>query len=256
MSFPVISPRFSALRWISVISSIVAVTGCALPQPAPYDYTAYQQAKPRSILVLPPINKSPEVSGTFGLLSHTTAPLAEGGYYVLPITLVNETFHQNGLSIPDEMLDVAPAKLREIFGADAALYLTITDYGTTYQIINSVTKVSADARLVSLTTGETLWTGSASASSAENQQQNNNLLVMLISAALNQVLATASDEGFIYARVASNRLLTPRPNGMLYGPYHAAYGTDGNDPTASTPGLAAKMENVTTSEATDAQAAH
>ena len=98
-----------------------ALAGCAAPKKT--DYTAFRQAKPASILVLPPLNESPDVNATFSVLAQATYPLAEAGYYVMPVTLVAETFHQNGLSNPPEMHAVAPTKLKEIFGADTALYI-------------------------------------------------------------------------------------------------------------------------------------
>ncbi|HBX57746.1 MAG TPA: hypothetical protein DEH10_20550, partial [Pseudomonas sp.] len=103
------------------------LSGCATP--TPYDYTAFEQNKPNSILVLPPVNKSPDIKATYSMLSQVTYPLAEAGYYVLPVALVDETFKQNGLTNADEMHMAPPAKLREIFGADAALYIDVTRYG-------------------------------------------------------------------------------------------------------------------------------
>jgi hypothetical protein len=116
--------------------SVAVLAGCAAPQP--YDYTVFKQSRPRSILVLPPLNQSPDVKATYSMLSQMTYPLAEAGYYVLPVTLVDETFKQNGLTSAGDIHAVAPAKLREIFGADAALYVTVTQYGVSYRLIDSV----------------------------------------------------------------------------------------------------------------------
>ena len=93
-------------------------TGCATTK-APYDYTQFKQSRPSSILVLPPLNGSPDINATYSMLSQVTLPLAESGYYVFPVSLVDETFHQNGLNNPAEMHEVKLQKLREIFGADA-----------------------------------------------------------------------------------------------------------------------------------------
>ena len=38
-----------------------------------------------------------------------------------------------------------PAKLHEIFGADAGLYITVKEYGTSYMLISSETVVTASA---------------------------------------------------------------------------------------------------------------
>ena len=84
------------------------------------------------------------------MMSQTTAPLAESGYYVFPVTLVDESFKQNGLTMPADIHAVPINKLREIFGADAALYINVKQYGTSYAVISSETRVTAEARLVDL----------------------------------------------------------------------------------------------------------
>jgi hypothetical protein len=63
------------------------------------------------------------------MLAQATLPLAESGYYVIPVSLASETFKQNGLANAAD-IHVPVQKLRDIFGADAALYINVTDYGT------------------------------------------------------------------------------------------------------------------------------
>ena len=81
-------PRFMALS--AAFLSLALLGGCAAPKTI--DYAAFKQSRPKSILVLPPINESPEVQASYSLVSQVTYPLAEAGYYVLPIALVDETF--------------------------------------------------------------------------------------------------------------------------------------------------------------------
>lgn len=192
------------------------------------DYSAYKQARPKSILVLPPLNESPDVKATYSMLSQVTLPLAEAGYYVMPIAVVDETFRHNGVTNPADIHGLSPAKLNEIFGADAGLYITVKEYGTSYMLISSETVVTASATLVDLKTGTTLWTGSARASSEEGNNGNNGGLVgMLITAAVKQIINTATDAGHPIAGIASQRLLSAgRPTGLLYGPRSPKYGTD------------------------------
>lgn len=212
---------------LAIAAGVFAMTGCAT-NGVPFDYTAYKENRPRSILVLPPVNNTPEVQATYSVLSYATRPLAEAGYYVMPVTLVAEAFKENGMTQPSDMQATSPDKLRQIFGADAALYITIGKYGTVYQVINSVSVVSADARLVDLKTGKLLWTGSASASSDEGQnQQQGGLAGLLIAAIVKQVMATALDESHRVAGVATTRLLAAgKPSGLLYGPRSPNYGKD------------------------------
>lgn len=193
--------------------------GCATRPPG-IDYTAFMKARPATLLVLPPVNESPDVKATPALWAHATQPLAEAGYYVLPVTLVDETFRQNGVIAPNDAHDIPAAKLREFFGADAAVYLKVKKYGTSYAVIMSETRVEVEGRVVDLRSGEQLWQGRAFASSSEQQQQNQGGLAgLLIAALVNQVLGTATDAAYRYASIADARLLgAPLYNGILPGP--------------------------------------
>jgi hypothetical protein len=202
------------------------LAGCAT-RATPIDYTAYRQAMPKSILVLPPLNESPDVNATFSMLAQTSYPLAESGYYVMPVTLVHETFLQNGLSNPTDIHAVGLNKLRDIFGADAALYITVKRYGATYTILNSVAVVSADARLVDLRSGGVLWTGSATASNDEGGSNQGGLAGMLVAAVVKQILNNVTDASHPVAGTTASRLLSAgMPNGLLYGPRSPNYGKD------------------------------
>ncbi len=207
------------------LASALVLSGCSAKK-EPTDYSAFRESKPRSILVLPPQNQSPDVNASHGFASEVTLPLAESGYYVFPVALVEQTFRQNGLTTPEEISTVAHKKLHDIFGADTALYITITDYGTSYQVISSETRVAATARLVDLRTGKELWKGSTFASSAENQGYNNaGILTTLLTAAISQISDTVTDRVREYAAIASVRLLSAGADGkLLYGPRSPNYG--------------------------------
>lgn len=218
---------FKRSRTIALaLLAVVLATGCATRQ-LPYDYAQFKQARPASILVLPPLNSSPDVAASYGMLSQLTYPLAESGYYVIPVTLAAETFKQNGMSTPADIHELKPAKLREIFGADAGLYVEVKSYGTSYQVISSATVVAATAKLVDLRSGVVLWEGAAQASSAENQQSQNGLVGMLVAAVINQIMDSVNDASVKMAGVASQRLvMAGRKNGMLYGPRSPQYQKD------------------------------
>jgi len=216
------------LRSCLLFCAAICLTACSAAKPT-FDYSSYKQSRPRSILVLPPLNNSPDINATYGMLAQATLPLAESGYYVFPVALVNETFKQNGLTASADIHAVPPAKLREIFGADAALYITVTEYGASYRVIDSTVIVSAQARLVDLKTGNEIWQGSATASSAEEQNNSGGggLAGVLISAIVNQIANNVSDSSYRIAGRASSRLLAAgQPNGILYGPRSPRFGTD------------------------------
>ena len=110
--------------------------------------------------------------------------------------------------------------MREIFGADAALYIRIEEYGTSYAVIFSETRVTAEALLVDLRTGKALWSGSATASSNEgNNNAGGGLIGVLVQAVVSQIVDTLSNRGHAIAGIASQRLLAAgQPNGIIYGP--------------------------------------
>lgn len=213
---------------LSLLTLFLGLLGGCVTTPKAYDYTAFREARPASILVLPPVNESPDINATHSMLSHATAPLAESGYYVFPVTLVDETFKHNGLTAPADIHELAPAKLREIFGADAALYISVKQYGTSYKVIASETRVTAEARLVDLRTGAQLWNGAATASSAEGDNNSGGLVGLLVKAVVRQIIETISEQGHIIAGQTSSRLLSAgMPNGILYGPRSPQYQKDG-----------------------------
>ncbi len=219
-----------SIRLMALASLIALLSACASPVTPP-DYTAFRKSRPHSILVLPPVNETSDVKATYGLLSQMTMPLAESGYYVIPVALMEETFKQNGLTAPTDIEGVAPAKLREIFGADTALYSKVTQYGSVYQVVDSTTVVAASAKLVELRTGDLLWQGAARASGKDlggNASVNGlGLVGALVQAAVKQVAHNIMDESFPVAGLTSTRLLSAGPpRGLLYGPYSPKYGTD------------------------------
>ena len=215
------------MQWLklALISAVIVLTGCVSAPPA-HDYSAFRNADPHSILVLPPINNSVEVIAPFSLMSQISGPIAESGYYVFPVTVVEQTFRNNGLTEATDIHAIAFERVHEIFGADTGLYMTIERYGTSYAVLSSDTVVAISATLVDLRTGTVLWQDTATASSAENRGNSGGGLVgMLIEAAMNQIIETITDRGFDIAAISSNRLLFAEGhNGLLYGPRSPKYG--------------------------------
>lgn len=210
--------------WVAAVVGLLVLQGCATP-PKPYDYSAYKESKPASILVLPPVNGTPEIQATPSVLAQVTLPLAESGYYVVPVALVDETLKGNGIHSAEEAQQISVGKLREIFGADAGLYVKVTRYGSVYKVVASETAVTLEAKLVDLRNGRLLWEGSASASSAEQSGSNQaGLLGLLVKAVVEQIVASSTDRSHPMAGIASQRLLSAgRPNGLLFGPRSPLY---------------------------------
>jgi len=195
---------------------MLAVTGCVTSKP--YDYTIFHAHPPHSIVVLPPLNQSTDIKGTYGYLSTVTRPLAEMGYYVFPVAEVDQLMKENGLPTAGEMHQVPLDKIGEIIGADSVLYITLRKYGSKYEVISSVTTVTADAKLVDVKTGLTLWEGTATAQQSSGDS-GGSIIGALVTAAVTQVVNSATDPAHDVSSMANFQLFTPKNRGLLYGPY-------------------------------------
>jgi hypothetical protein len=171
--------------------------------------------------VLPPINQSTAVEGTYSYLSTVSMPLAEMGYYVFPVAVVDQFLKENGMPTAGEMHQAPLNKILEILGADAVVYVTLTQYGTKYQLINSRTAVMLQAKIVDTRTGLTLWEGTGGAE--QNSGGSGNLIADAIAAAITQVVDSSTDAAHGVCGPANFNLLTLKNRGILYGPYHPKY---------------------------------
>lgn len=213
-----------AKRFVVLFISAVIMGGCATQQPI--DYTAFKSSKPRSILVLPPLNNTNDVNATAGVFAQVSKPIAESGYYVFPPSLIEETFRQNGVTTPADAHSISPAKLKEIYGADSVLYITITQYGSTYTVLNSVVTVAANAKLVDLRSGDVLWQGVTRVNEDAGNSQGG-LLGALVSAVVTQIANNISDRSYVVAGRADEMLLSAgHKNSLLFGPRSPKYGSD------------------------------
>jgi hypothetical protein len=192
------------------------LAGCATQKP--YDYTALRAHPPRSILVLPPVSTGIDIKGSYGYLSTVTMPLAEKGYYVYPVRVVDELMKENGLPTPGDMRQAPLDKIAANIGADSVLYIDLIDYGSSYIVISSVTTVTANARLVDVKTGTQIWDGNIHLQ-INDSGGGGNIIGQLVAAAVDQIINSAVDRAHDVSRLANAQLIMNKDTGLLNGPY-------------------------------------
>lgn len=202
---------------VALAAALAGLAACSAP--LPYDYGVYLAHMPRSILVLPPLNESPDAAASYALLAGLTRPLAERGYYVFPVAVVDELMRTNGLPTPYEMHQVSLAKIHEVIGADAVLYATVLEWGTSYQVINSTTRARVHYRLVDVRDGVLLWDGEESVV-ANSGGGSTDPIGALIGAVVNQVATSVSDPTPALSESGARQLFADERRGLLPGPLH------------------------------------
>ncbi len=189
------------------------------------NYSAYLEHMPRSILVLPPQNESTEVMAPYIYLSTVTRPLAERGYYVFPVAVIDALMKENGVPSPYEMAQVPLNKIREIINPDAVLYMTIKEWGTEYRVLDSATTVHLWGRLVDTDTGVVLWKGEETVVHSSSSGQSG-IAALLVAAVVNQIVSTFADPSHDVARETNTRLFFNRNDGLLIGERSNGYEDD------------------------------
>lgn len=205
---------------LCLIPLALLLTGCeAVPVKKPEAaLAAFRANPPRSIVVVPVMNDSPDVTAPTIFTPSLTQPLAERGYYVFPVYLTEMLLRDLGLTEAGHVHQMPPQRFYDLFGADAVLLVTIKDWSTKYIALASSVVVEAEYTLKDTRTGSVLWQGKQQ---AVNQSGGEGLIGAAISAAVHALIATYKP----LAQQANSRAFLP-PHGLPAGPYHPEFGKD------------------------------
>jgi len=179
----------------------------------------YRAHMPESILVLPPTNESIEPNASYAYLSTVTLPLAERGYYVYPVAVVDGLMKENGLPHPPEMHSVPLDKLNTIFDADAVMYLHITNFGQKFELLSSDTEVDATAKLIDTETGTQIWANKVAIVLPSSSSGQGGILGSIIEAAITQAITDADAQLYKASLAANTKLFKKLP----LGPRHTEF---------------------------------
>ena len=212
-------------QWtLAVIAATTLLGACATTNtPEKDNYVLFRELMPHSILVLPPVNESVDVGATYSWVTTATMPIAEQGFYVFPVAIIDEFMKENGLPNPEDMHAAPLDKLGEIFGADAVLYVTLTEFGQKFELLSSTTRVNAVAELADIGTGQVIWKDTLNYSENSNSNNQGGLLGALVSAAITQIGETVNDSSHDASRLANSQLFRSPRDGLLKGPLHPEF---------------------------------
>lgn len=201
---------------ILLLGLILAMTGCA--QQSKKDFSAYNRANPRSILVVPITNESMDVDAPNYLLSTLAFPLAEKGYYVFPINTTKMILEREGLHEGEQVRNASAARLTGLFGADAILYVHIKRWDAQYALISTTVTVEFDYKMVDRQ-GEEIWNTTQVMNYSPQNQSTGNPLADLIVAGVSAAMTRAAPNYMPLAQQANQIALVSGRDAIPQGPY-------------------------------------
>lgn len=203
------------MKRLFLIGILLLLTGCAAKH---QNLDAFYAHQPRSIVVVPVINESPEVTANSVFATTISQPLSERGYYVFPIYLTDLILRDFGLTEGGHIQQLPPQQFYEIFGADSVLFITIKDWSTKYLVIHSSVTVQMEYVLKDTRTGLEIWRNDQT---YIHSSGGGDPIAAAISAAITALLVD-------YRPLAqeANRIAILPPKGLPAGPYHPEYQRD------------------------------
>jgi hypothetical protein len=201
-----------------LVPAMLGILGCELPPPVarPDPYEKLRAEHPASILVVPAVNTSVDVTAADSFLATLTWPLVMQGYYVFPVYLVKRVMEDDGLSDANMVRDADPRRLASLFGADAVLYVTIDKWTAEYAVIATQVEVAFTYELKSGKTGESLWKEHKSMSYVPEEVESSNPWVGLIGTLMKAAATKAAPNYLDLAKKANFKVFGEMP----YGPHH------------------------------------
>lgn len=144
--------------FILTLIGFAALIGCApatttKKQAFPQMYVE----SPRAILVLPPLNETTAADAKEYYTVTIAEPLSYAGYYIFPMEVTNDILRQEGAYDAELFTPESLQRVRDYFGADAVMFITIKKWDTAYYVFGGHVTVAASLKLLSTKTKQELW---------------------------------------------------------------------------------------------------
>lgn len=202
---------------------LISLAGCQAVEtkrqafPSMYD----DGVKPVTIVVVPALNSSTAADAGELMMATVAQPFADNGYYVVPLPLVAQVFRDEGISDGAEMLNVPAEVLRDSFGADSVLYITIEKWETNYAVLAANVIVGLSYVLRSTQDDSVLWSYKTEMVVNTGGNSTGFLLADIVKTAVSTAL---TDYLPIAYQVNAAAVVT-----MPHGKYHPKVGQDGSE---------------------------
>ncbi len=211
-------------RW-SIVFFAVLCSGCVNLVTKETAFPGmYGELKPKTLVVVPAVNNTTAADAPNYLNVTITQPLADSGYYVLPLPLVSAVFQTEGVVDGAQIQGFPPELFKRNFGADAVLFITINEWERNYYVIAGNVTVGLDYLLLSTESGETLWSYSGQVvMDTSGSSSSGNPLADLIANTISTAISTAATRYVSVASMVHSQVLTTIP----VGSYHPKFDLDG-----------------------------
>ena len=210
-----------------LIATLMSLGGCVTAPPKA-NFTQFRTENPRSILVVPAINKSVDVNAPDYFLATISVPLAERGYYVFPVNMVRSVMADDGLNDANLVHSGDPKRLGELFGADAIMYISIERWDAKYAVLSTTVTVELNYTLKSSHTGATLW-HNHEVTAYQPQAASSGGIAALIADAFEAARTKAARYYAPLAQQANAQAINTKGTGLPAGPHDALYLKDTQD---------------------------
>ncbi len=116
------------ILYVFIVGIALFLSSCAPDFTRLEQYPGMYEAKPVTLVVMPPINNSANVDAKELLYTSISYPLVEAGYYVISPNLTMEMLKAESAYDAELLLDRDAAIFAQVFGADAVVFPIIDEW--------------------------------------------------------------------------------------------------------------------------------
>ncbi|WP_217697833.1 GNA1162 family protein [Shewanella sp. UCD-KL21] len=208
------------MRILISITLVFLMSGCAATtttKEAAFP-DMYSDVNRQTMLIVPVINETTAAEAPDFLNATVAQPLADKGYYVLPVPIVSNIFKEAGIIDGTQLQGIPFSTYKDKFGAESVLFIKLKTWETNYMVIAGNVTVGMEYVLVSAETNNVLWSYQ-NTFVLDTSGSSGNLIADIIVTA---IATAATDYVPVARRVHANAVTT-----LPVGKYHPNYLKDG-----------------------------